>query len=362
MGDLRLRRFEPRDAATVERLHIEALRATGAFVKSGSWDDDVRSVTATYLDGGGDFLVGEVGGELVAMGGLLRITAASVKLRRMRVAPAWQRRRFGRALLEALEARALALGYAVVRLDTSDVQTAAQAMYLGAGYTLVARTRLLGFDALLFEKWLRMVRPAEPRRAAAARALGEHTGFTLSCEPGVGALLGVLAAAVPTGGRILEIGTGCGVGTAWIVEGLGSRGDVEVVSVESDERRHTVATEVGWPPFVRLVHGDGTAVVRDGGAFDLVFADAPAGKLDGLDATIGATRRGGVLVVDDMRAPSGPGDPAVDAAYGAVRRRLLHAADLQAAELDHGSGVIVAVRRHRDVAVQERAIAGRPAE
>ena len=44
----------------------------------------------------------------------------------------------------------------------------------------------------------------------------------MACEPGVGRLLAVLAAAVPVYGRILEMGTGVGVGTAWIVYGLGS--------------------------------------------------------------------------------------------------------------------------------------------
>jgi predicted O-methyltransferase YrrM len=46
-------------------------------------------------------------------------------------------------------------------------------------------------------------------------------GFEQSCEADVGRLLAVLAAGVPGGGRILEIGTGAGVGTAWMVEGIG---------------------------------------------------------------------------------------------------------------------------------------------
>ena len=72
----------------------------------------------------------------------------------------------------------------------------------------------------------RLVRDAEER---AARA-----GFTLSCEPLVGQLLACLVAGLPRHARVLEIGTGMGVGLAWITTGLSGRTDVEVVTVERD--------------------------------------------------------------------------------------------------------------------------------
>jgi demethylmenaquinone methyltransferase/2-methoxy-6-polyprenyl-1,4-benzoquinol methylase len=50
----------------------------------------------------------------------------------------------------------------------------------------------------------------------------------------VGGLIACLANAVPNGGRVLEIGTGSGVGLAWIVHRVGSGTDVEVLSVELD--------------------------------------------------------------------------------------------------------------------------------
>ena len=49
----------------------------------------------------------------------------------------------------------------------------------------------------------------EPVRLAAGRA--ERAGFAMSCDPGVGRLLAVLAAAVPANGRVLELGTGTGL-------------------------------------------------------------------------------------------------------------------------------------------------------
>src|SRR5262245_12034152 len=45
-------------------------------------------------------------------------------------------------------------------------------------------------------------------------------GFGMASEHRVGALLRVLAASRPAG-RVLELGTGTGVGAAWLLEGMG---------------------------------------------------------------------------------------------------------------------------------------------
>ena len=74
-----------------------------------------------------------------------------------------------------------------------------------------------------------------PASVLAAHERAASAGFQLACEVEVGRLLAALAAAVPGGGRVLEIGTGVGVGLAWLVHGLGARRDVEVVTVELDD-------------------------------------------------------------------------------------------------------------------------------
>ena len=69
-------------------------------------------------------------------------------------------------------------------------------------------------------------------REATARA--RRAGFSLSCDPAVGQLLAALAAHLPAGARVLELGTGTGVGTAWIASALLPRTDVTVLTVEKD--------------------------------------------------------------------------------------------------------------------------------
>jgi len=183
-----------------------------------------------------------------------------------------------------------------------------------------------------------------PELVAAAYERAAGTGLQLACEVEVGRLLATLAAAVPDGGRILEIGTGVGVGLAWLVHGLVGRHDVEVVTVELDDVVQQTALSAPWPPWVRFESGDGAEVVGRLGQFDLIFADAPGGKLLKLRRTVAALRGGGVLVVDDMDLRRHE-DEQLRSALALVRQRLVENRDLFCAELGFSSGVIVAVKR-----------------
>lgn len=168
-------------------------------------------------------------------------------------------------------------------------------------------------------------------------------GFPLSCEDVAGALLATLAAAVPRGGRILELGTGAGVGLAWIVSGLGERTDVEVHSVDLDTDLLGTIRRVGWPAHVQLHEGDGAHLVATLGRFDLLFADAPGGKLSGLEATIAALAPSGVLLVDDMDLDQ-HADPELRRALQGVRDTLVQHPQLVSTELAAGSGLILCAR------------------
>jgi demethylmenaquinone methyltransferase/2-methoxy-6-polyprenyl-1,4-benzoquinol methylase len=181
-------------------------------------------------------------------------------------------------------------------------------------------------------------------RAAYERA--DDLGFALSCEPEVGRLLAVLSAAVPPGGRVLELGTGVGVGLAWITAGLDDRDDVEVVSVELDRERAAIVEAAGWPSGVSIVVGDGAELASTLGRFDLVFPDAPGGKIRNLDATIAALRPGGLLLVDDMDLERHT-DPDLRSGLRLVIDRLRGHPDLLSAELPFASGVVVASRALR---------------
>jgi ribosomal protein S18 acetylase RimI-like enzyme len=155
MEPLRIRRYEDRDHDAVWDLHNLALSEAGAHAGNGPWDEDLHEVERVYLDDRGEFLIGLVDGEIVAMGALRRDEDSRAQITRMRVHPRFQRRGFGHAILERLESRSRELGYATLYLDTTVEQDAAQSFYRAHGYKETARTQLGPFQVILFEKHVR---------------------------------------------------------------------------------------------------------------------------------------------------------------------------------------------------------------
>lgn len=141
--DLAVRRYRPVDEAAVKRLHAAAMRDAGAFTEDAD-DPDLDAVAETYLDGG-EFVVGLLEGEVVAMGAYRPLDgdAASLhgdvpepaaELKRMRVVPAHQRRGFGQRVYDELEDRAREAGFRALVLDTLPTLTAAQRFYEANGF------------------------------------------------------------------------------------------------------------------------------------------------------------------------------------------------------------------------------------
>ncbi len=182
-----------------------------------------------------------------------------------------------------------------------------------------------------------------PPSVSEAQARARQLGFELSSEPEVGRLLAFFAQAVPPGGRVLEIGTGAGVGLAWVVHGIADRRDVSVVSIELDGELVAMHRKLSWPEWVNVIEGDGADLTGTLGTFDLIFPDAPGGKISKLRKTVASLRPGGVLLVDDMDLAR-HSDPELHDGLASVRERLLEHPDLICAELAFASGVIVACR------------------
>lgn len=125
-------------------------------------------------------------------------------------------------------------------------------------------------------------------------------GFEESCAPETGALLRMLAAAKPKG-RFLNLGTGFGVSSAWMLDGMSE--DAELWTVDIDEIGSTVA-KAHLDQRLRVVVEDGSAFLEGANAlgqrFDLIFADAMPGKYQHLDRALDLVARGGFYVVDDL--------------------------------------------------------------
>ncbi len=147
-----IRRYEPADREAVRRVHDEALHDAGAHLGDGGWDGDLDAVESVYLENGGEFLVGVIEGEIVAMGALRRDADGRAWITRMRVSPSLQGRGIGQTLLDALHRRAAELGYGSLHLDTTVGQVAAQRLYEKNGYREVGRGTVGPFRCLYYER------------------------------------------------------------------------------------------------------------------------------------------------------------------------------------------------------------------
>jgi predicted O-methyltransferase YrrM len=128
----------------------------------------------------------------------------------------------------------------------------------------------------------------------------EALAFTMPSESRTGAMLRVLAAAKP-GGRLLELGTGTGLSTAWLLDGMDQ--DARLISVDVDPAAQAVAREIlGCDTRLEIVTADAALFLRHQApaTFDLIFADAMPGKYECLDAALLLLRPGGLYVIDDM--------------------------------------------------------------
>ena len=152
--ELVIRRYRDADHDAVWELHNLALRLVGAHAGNGPWDDDLHHIGEVYLDAGGEFLVGELAGRIVAIGALRRHDDTTAEVKRMRVHPDVQRSGHGRTVLRSLEARALQLGCRRLVLDTTERQLAAIALYSSEGFSETGRGRVLGFPCIFFAKQL----------------------------------------------------------------------------------------------------------------------------------------------------------------------------------------------------------------
>ncbi len=169
-------------------------------------------------------------------------------------------------------------------------------------------------------------------------------GFTMISESRTGALLRSLAASKP-GGALLELGTGTGASTAWILDGMDSAATLLTVDGEAKyveiARRH-----LGHDRRVTFRAGDGASLLRElrERRFDLIFADTWPGKFDHLEDALALLRPGGVYVIDDLLPqPNWPDDHAPR--VQALIAQLEHDRRLALCKLCWSSGIIIATRR-----------------
>jgi predicted O-methyltransferase YrrM len=167
--------------------------------------------------------------------------------------------------------------------------------------------------------------------------------FSMNSDVLTGSLLRALAR-TKRDASLLELGTGCGLGTCWLLDGMSSGS--RLISVENDPRVHAVARdELETDHRLTLVLGDGGKFIEECQTrFDLIYADAWPGKYTHLEEVLALLAPGGIYVIDDMLPqPNWPADHAPKVA--ALLAALDAATDIETAKLSWSTGVVIAVKR-----------------
>ena len=172
----------------------------------------------------------------------------------------------------------------------------------------------------------------------------ESHDFDMPSDRRTGSLLRTLAASKPDG-RLLELGTGTGLSTAWLLSGMDRSARLDSIDDDPDvlriARRH-----LGNDERVRFRCEDGHTFIGEAGVatYDLIFADTWPGKYEGLDQTLDLLKPGGLYVIDDMDPqpnwPAGHEDE-VDRLLGELARDPR----LELCRMDWSTGLIVGTRR-----------------
>ncbi|HEX6681941.1 MAG TPA: GNAT family N-acetyltransferase [Candidatus Limnocylindrales bacterium] len=105
---------------------------------------DLAEIAADFLAAGGEFLVAEVDGHLVGMGGVKPPEGGRAEIKRVRVHPAVRRKGVARALAEALESWAAGVGVRELHLDTLD-EAVSLSFWINMGYREVRREQWEGW-------------------------------------------------------------------------------------------------------------------------------------------------------------------------------------------------------------------------
>ena len=172
----------------------------------------------------------------------------------------------------------------------------------------------------------------------------DASGFPMASEPQTGSLLRTLAAATPSG-AFLELGTGTGLSTAWILAGMDPHSTL--LSVDNDERAQSIARRhLDHDSRVTFQLADGAAFLATlkGRSFDFIFADTWPGKYDHLDEALALLKPGGLYLIDDM-LPQPNWPLGHDQKAASLITTLEQRQDLTITKLNWASGLIIAAKR-----------------
>ena len=171
----------------------------------------------------------------------------------------------------------------------------------------------------------------------------KNIAFAMGSTPLVGSLLKTLVASKPEG-RFLEIGTGTGLATCWLANGMDPKS--QLISLDNDPKVLSIAQKTFQKDSRVAFHCTDAAqwlTNYNGAPFDLIFADAWPGKFSHLDQTLGLLKTAGIYIIDDL-LPQDNWPKGHQKKVNDLIHFLHHKKDFVTSQLDWATGVMIMVK------------------
>lgn len=173
-----------------------------------------------------------------------------------------------------------------------------------------------------------------------------ESGFTMPSDIMTCTLLRTLAASKPKS-KFLELGTGTGLATSWILDGMDPSSSL--ISIDNDKKLLEIAGSfLGTDKRLQLIATDGEEWVMSNrhARFDYIFADTWHGKYLLLDEVLEMVNPGGFYIIDDMipqpNWPDGHHEKAIS-----LMKYMDERSDFFITKQSWASGIVVAVKLFR---------------
>ena len=184
----------------------------------------------------------------------------------------------------------------------------------------------------------------EPKGVSAILADTRAARFTMASEQRTGSLLRTLAAS-KSSARFLELGSGTGLSTAWLLDGMDA--ESHLTTVDNDEALLSILKRhLGADSRLSVVHADADEFLQSvrGQHFDFIFADTWSGKYRFLKEALDLLAPAGIYVIDDMLPQSNwPEGHAEKVAN--LTQTLAKLKGFYVTKLSWASGIIIAAKR-----------------
>lgn len=182
-----------------------------------------------------------------------------------------------------------------------------------------------------------------PAKYIAIDEATKQSGFTMSSDPKTCALLKTLAGTKP-GGKLLELGTGTGLSTSWILDGMDNA--AVLTSIDNDPVFLGIAEQFLTDNRLTLVNQDAGEWIQTNktSKFDFIFADTWHGKYLMLEEVLDMLNPGGLYILDDMLPQSNwPEGHQEKATY--LLEQLDKRTDLQVTRQCWATGIVIASKK-----------------